>query len=193
MASSEFNNLETPRLIIRPFQDSDLEPFLAYRSDPEIERYQGWGDYTRSDAGRFIDGHSGRVPGVPGEHTQIAIELKSTGAMIGDLYLHVLPDEPLQANLGYSLATEYQGAGYATEAVSAFLDYVFGSLNLHRVTAGVDCENERSIALLERIGMRREARFIQSWYGNGKWADEYLYAILRSEWLKSGGEGLPID
>ena len=185
MTAPIFNNLETARLIIRPFKDSDLESFLDYRADPEIERYQGWGEFTREDARRFIDSQRGHTPGIPGNHTQIAIELKATGAMIGDLYLNVLADEPRQANLGYSLATEHQGQGYATEAVSAFLDYVFQSLDLHRVMATVDCDNERSIALLERIGMRREAHLIQSWYSNGKWSDEYKYAILQREWTNS--------
>ncbi len=185
MTIPKFENLETTRLIVRRFQDSDLEPFLAYRSDPEVERYQDWGEFTRDDARRFLDGQRKLNPGTPGEHTQIAIELKATGAMIGDLYLNVLVDDPHQAMLGYSLATEYQGMGYATEAATALLDYVFRSLQLHRVIAGVDCENERSIALLERIGMRREAHHVQNVLFKGKWTDEYRYAVLRSEWLNS--------
>ena len=48
-------SLETPRLIIRQFCDSDLEPFLAYRNDPEVYRYQGWKTpYLREDAADFI-------------------------------------------------------------------------------------------------------------------------------------------
>ena len=187
MTVPNFENLETARLIIRRFKDSDLEPFLSYRSDPDVERYQGWGEFRRDDARRFVDAQRELNPGTPGEHCQIAIELKATGAMIGDLYLNVLADDPLQAMLGYSLATEYQGVGYATEAASALLDYVFRSLSLHRVMAGVDCDNERSIALLERIGMRREAHHIQNVLFKGVWSDEYRYAVLRSEWLNSGG------
>ena len=84
--------------------------------------------------------------------------------------------------IGYSIATKHQGHGYATEALSALLDYVFGTLNKRRVTAGADADNNASIALMERVGMRREAHFIESVWFREKWADEVRYAILQSEW-----------
>jgi RimJ/RimL family protein N-acetyltransferase len=62
------------------------------------------------------------------------------------------------------------------------LNYIFGALNKHRVSAGADAENAASIALMERLGMRKEAHFVQnSWY-RGQWTDEVQYAILQSEW-----------
>jgi len=64
------------------------------------------------------------------------------------------------------------------------LDYVFTKLHSHRVIAITDCENERSVALLSRLGMRREGHFIQNIWFKGKWGNEYLYAILREEWLQ---------
>jgi RimJ/RimL family protein N-acetyltransferase len=63
------------------------------------------------------------------------------------------------------------------------LDYAFEKLNLHRVIAITDCENERSIALLERLNMRREGHFIENIWFKGRWGSEYLYAVLREEWL----------
>ena len=64
------------------------------------------------------------------------------------------------------------------------LNYAFTKLELHRVIAITDCENERSVALLSRLGMRREGHFIQNIWFKGKWGDEYLYAVLREEWLR---------
>ena len=177
-----FQPIQTPRLILRPFKESDLEPFHAYRSDPEIEKYQGWGEYTLEHAQKFIDAEIKSSPGDDGESAQIAIELKESGEMIGDLHLHIPEDEPDQAVLGYSIATEHQGHGYASEALTALLDYVFGTLNKRRVTAGADAENATSIALMERVGMRKEAHFIQSEWFREKYADEVRYAILKSEW-----------
>ncbi len=186
MVEQIFENLETPRLILRLFKPSDLAECHAYRSDPEVERFQGWGDVTLEDTRRYIERVRVRNPGTPGAQGQIAVELKSTGVMIGDLYLHALADEPRQAVIGFTFAREHQRYGYATEAVAALLDYVFNALDFHRVRAIADCENDRSVALLERIGMRREAQFIQSEWSNGKWASLYQYAILQSEWQSNG-------
>ena len=180
---TEFTPLETPRLILRRFRESDLAPFHAYRSDPEIEKYQGWGEFTLEDARRFIASQGEGDPGAPGAHVQTAIELKSTGEMVGDVYVYTPENEPEQARLGFSIATAHQRHGYATEAVTAMLDYMFGPLNKHRVGAGADAENSASIALMERLGMRREAHFIQSAWYRGQWTDEVQYAILQSEWV----------
>jgi RimJ/RimL family protein N-acetyltransferase len=114
---------------------------------------------------------------------QFALELKQTGLLIGDCALKVDREEPRQAEIGYTLAREHQGKGYASEAVSTLLDYAFATLGLHRVYAFVICENQRSVALLERLGMRREGHFIQHFWHKGGWADEYQYAVLESEWL----------
>ena len=89
-----------------------------------------------------------------------------------------------QAEVGFTLSREHQGKGYASEAVSRLLDYAFGDLGLHRVVAITDRENERSFALLERVGMRREGHFVQNAWFKGRWASEYLYALLEDEWLR---------
>jgi len=178
----QFTPLETQRLILRRFQESDLVAFQAYRANPQIEKYQGWGEFTLDDARKFIANQGEGEPGAPGVHMQIAIELKLTGELVGDVYVYTPEREPEQARLGYSIATAHQRKGYATEAVTAMLDYLFGALNKHRVGAGVDAENTASMALMERLGMRKEAHFIQSAWYRGQWTDEVQYAILQSEW-----------
>ncbi|MDQ3238409.1 MAG: GNAT family N-acetyltransferase, partial [Actinomycetota bacterium] len=57
-------------------------------------------------------------------------------------------------------------------------------LSFHRLVAITDQENEPSFGLLERLGFRREGSFAQNAWFKGGWTDEYLYAILRSEWLE---------
>lgn len=181
----DFAGLETVRLKLRRFADDDLAPFHAYRNDPDIARYQSWSDFSEQEARDFIAAQSGLRPGVPGQWFQFAIELKTAGVLIGDCALKIDEHESRQAEIGFTLAREHQGRGYASEAVSRVLDYVFGVLSVHRIIAITDCENDSSVALLERLGMRREGRFIQNVWFKGKWGDEYLYAILRAEWLGS--------
>jgi aminoglycoside 6'-N-acetyltransferase len=122
-------------------------------------------------------------PWVPGAYFQIAIELKETGLLVGDCAMKIDEDDERQAEIGFTLARAYQGRGIASEAVSCVLEYAFASLGLHRVIAITDCENAASVALLERLGLRREGHFRQNVWCKGKWGDEYLYAILHEEWL----------
>jgi RimJ/RimL family protein N-acetyltransferase len=183
MPRMDFVNLETARLILRHFTDADLVPFMAYRNDPDVARYQGWEGISEAEAHAFIAEQKLVQPGVPGQWFQIAIALKETGMLAGDCALKIDEHDERQAEIGYTLARAYQGKGMAAEAVSRVLDYAFRTLELHRVIAITDCENAASIALLERLGLRREGHFIQNVWFKGKWADEYLYAILQHEWL----------
>ncbi len=181
MGGTEFVRLESERLVLRRFTGSDLEPFLAYRNDPEVARYQSWDSCTEREATAMIEGLKSEQPGTPGEWFQFAIESKETGALVGDCALKV-EEDGRQAEVGFTLSREHQGKGYASEAVSRLLDYALGELGLHRVVAITDQENEPSFTLLERLGLRREGQFVQNAWFKGRWSSEYLYAVLRDEW-----------
>jgi RimJ/RimL family protein N-acetyltransferase len=176
---------QTARLTLRPFRDDDLEPFVAYRSDPLVARYQGWeAPYTREKAIDFIEEMKSKQPGRKGEWYQIIAALKSSGEVIGDVAFHVLSEDILQAEIAFTLVRSFWGKGYATEAASRLLDYLFTELQLHRVRAICDAENLASAHVLERLGMRREGVYLENVWFKGKWGSEYLYAILDREWLK---------
>jgi RimJ/RimL family protein N-acetyltransferase len=182
MDSTTFVNIESPRLVLRRFADRDLAAFLVYLNDPLVARYQSWESYTEQQARGVIEQQKGREPGRPGEWFTFAAELKETRALVGHVALSVKGNDPRQAEIGFTFAREYQGRGLAREAAERVLDYVFETLGLHRVVAVTDCENVRSAALLERLGMRREAHFVENIWFKGAWGSEYLYAILRREW-----------
>src|SRR3954453_15922298 len=96
--------LETKRLVLRPFRDSDLPSFLGYRSDPEVTRYQSWDvPYGIDQAAAVIAEMKARTPGEPGAWYQVAIELKETFAHIGDCAFHISREYPGQAELGFTL------------------------------------------------------------------------------------------
>lgn len=191
-AATAFGPLTTPRLVLRRFRPDDLDAFLAYRNDPAVARYQGWPVPMSEADGRSFLEENATTPVLPAlGGAQIAIELAATGELVGDLYLGPHGDDPLQGTLGYSLACGHQGRGYATEAARALIRYAFEQIGLHRLVATVDTRNRPSIALLERLGMRREGHFRQCFYDerDGAWADEYLYALLRTEWRAGAGGG----
>lgn len=182
-----FKQIPTERLLIRRFRDDDLRAFLAYRNDPEVARYQSWDSISPPRAQAFIQEMKRLEPGVPGQWFQFALEHKGRGELIGDCGLQVMVQDARQGQLGITLAREWQGQGLATEAVTAVLDYAFINLDLHRVVAVVDAENARSAGLMERVGLRREGHFVKNTWFKGRWADEFLYAVLQAEWLTRRG------
>ena len=183
MSEATFTQIESERLWIRRFKDSDLASFMAYRNDSKVARYQSWDSCDDQEARAFIREMQSAEPGVPGEWFQFAIESKQTQDLIGDCGLRVDEVEPYRAEIGFTLAREYQGKGFASEAVSVLLDYAFDTLGLHRIVAIADCRNAPSVALLERLDLRREGHFLENIWFKGRWADEYLYAVLKDEWL----------
>ena len=175
--------IESGRLWLRRMERRDLPVLLAYRNDPEVARYQGWGDgFTPEQAEEMLEAQAELLPGTPGAWCRWMLEEKATGSVVGDCAMCVNGGDPRQAEVGFSVSREHQGRGLAAEAMRRVLGFAFGELGLHRVVAITDARNAPAAALLERIGMRREAHFIQnSWY-KGAWGDEFLFAILRSEW-----------
>lgn len=100
--------------------------------------------------------------------------------IIGDIGIHFIDDE--QVEIGCTLAKGHHSMGYATEALKAVIDHLFNQLNKHRITASLDPNNTSSIALIERLGFRKEAHFKESLLLNGEWVDDVVYAILKKEW-----------
>ena len=153
-----------------------------------MARYQSWESCSEREALDFIREMSSSEPGTPGEWFQFAVELKESGQLIGDCGLKT-EEDGRQAEIGVTLSREYQGMGYASEAVSRLLDHAFGYLALHRVVAIVDKENVPSVALVERLGMNREGSFVQNAWVEGHWTSEYLYTILRDQWRRKREQG----
>ncbi len=180
--------LQTERLLLRPLRESDMPAFAAYRADPEVSRYQSWIGCSEEEARSLLEEQRRTVAFAPGTWLQLAMELQGGGALVGDCAVHVLEDARL-AEIGFTLAPAHQGRGYATEAVRAVLDHLFAAREAHRVSAVVDARNAPSVALLERVGMRREAHFVRAAWFKGEWADEYVYAVLRDEWTASPAAG----
>lgn len=176
-----FSCLETERLILRRFTDTDLPSLLAYRNDPEIARFQSWDSFSPEEAQAFLQEQQAIEPGMSGKWFQFAIVVKSSGLLVGDCALHV-DEEGQQGEIGFTLARRHQKKGFALEAVTRVCDYAFRQLNLYRIKAITDCRNQPSVILLGRLGLRREGHFIQHIFFKGEWGDEYQYALLQEEW-----------
>ena len=175
----------TERLVLRTLRADHAAAMFAYRSDPEIMRYQGWDPESLDDVRAFIADNQRYDSYAPGSWRQFAIALRSDGTMIGDCGVHVPVDKPEQAEFGITVATAFQRHGYASEALRALLRLAFDGLKKHRVFASVDPRNLPSLALFERAGFRKEAHHVESLWLMGEWVDDVILAMLAREWHAS--------
>ena len=178
-----FREMRTDRLLLRRLRAEDAPVLAAYRSVPEVARYQSWdAPYPEAQAREMIRALQGVHPDMRGEWFPFAVTDPVTGALLGDVAACTDGDDPRLATLGVTFAPAAQGHGFATEAVTALLDYLLLDRGKHRVSADCDARNTASAALLERVGMRREAHHLRSAWWKGEWTDEYVYAVLADEW-----------
>jgi aminoglycoside 6'-N-acetyltransferase len=174
--------LSTPRLTLRRFHSDDAAALAAYRSDPEVARYQSWVapvsvESAQTLVAEFADGDPQR----PGWF-QYGVECEHV--LIGDIGVN-LHENGMQAEIGFTLAPAYQGRGYATEAVRSVVEYLFAGQGLHRVSAECDARNLRSARLLARVGFRHEGcRRAHTWI-KGEWTDDLLFGLLADQWRTS--------
>jgi len=147
--------LATERLTLRRLERRDAAVISAYRSDPEVARYQSWqAPYPVQSAEALVHEMEGRRLDQPG-WTQIGIELRATGQLVGDVAFE--NRDASEAAVGYSLASAHWGHGYATEAVGAVVAHGLDALGFEVIVAEVVPENTASIAVLTRLGFTREA------------------------------------
>jgi aminoglycoside 6'-N-acetyltransferase len=188
MPDEHFTELLADRIALRRFTLADLTTFVAYRSDPDVARYQGWdAPYPLADGERMISRLLETHPDTSGEW--YAMVLRSTNELIGDCASGTDEQDPRLAEIGFTVRPEYQGQGYATEGTRTLLGYLFQARAKHRVRARCDPRNAPSARVLERLGMRREGLLREAEWAKGEWADELCFAILDREWAERGVPG----
>lgn len=181
--------IETKRLHIRNLSQRDLEDFYAYRSNPEVTRYQGFDVMTPEQASSFIAEHKDKLFGTPGDWVQYGIENKETQRIIGDCALKLDASDTRIAEIGITISHLEQRKGYAKEAMLSILHFLFDQKGIHRITETVDAENFASVQLLKSLKFRQEGHFIENIFFKGNWGSEFQYAMLKKEWemLRNNG------
>jgi RimJ/RimL family protein N-acetyltransferase len=175
--------IETERLLLRPFRESDLDDLHAMRSLPEVVRYLYGEVRSREECEEMLAERLTQTSvAAEGDGLSLAVERREDGHVIGDLSLWLRNAEHRQGEIGFVFHPDAQGQGYAREAATALLSVAFGELGLHRVFGRTDGRNEASTALMRRLGMRQEAHFRENEIFKGAWGDELVFAVLEGEW-----------
>lgn len=144
--------METERLALRPFRREDVALYAAISADPEVMRYLGGPrDQAYTEAQMAGSNDTLRRTGAG----MVAVERREDGQFLGAVGLSVVPWYPEDLQLGWRLGPDHWGRGYATEAARAWLAHGFEALGWNRLTAMADVPNRRSLAVMERLGMRR--------------------------------------
>ena len=178
--------LRGKRVIVRPILDEDLPVLGAWCADPA----KAVGDYQRfqMELGRELAGLYGQNGLIARESGFLIIQLLEDQKPIGLVRYtsSSFPDPDLPGvDVGFAIAElAYRGKGYAAEALTLLLDYLFAGYPLERVSAYTDKENVPSRRLLERLSFVCEGMMRQVTFHHGAWHDLCIYGILRNEWTE---------
>jgi RimJ/RimL family protein N-acetyltransferase len=160
---------------LRRLRADDLARLQAYRSDPEVGRYQGWEPTTDAEARAMIAEMAAAPCPTLGGWVQIAIADARTDALLGDIGLHV-SESGEEAALGITLAPDVQGRGLAEEAARTLIAGLESHTAVRRLVGITDARNLPSARLLERLGMAFEAE--EETIFRGESCRERRYALV---------------
>jgi RimJ/RimL family protein N-acetyltransferase len=168
--------LETNRLKLRPFQSDDVEAIASYSTKPDFIRFLPLPPQTMASATEFV----ARIvaDGQPDSKNDwhFGIQIGETSRLIGTVRIGVRQPEHRQGDVGYAVHPDYQGRGYASEALKRLLAFGFENLLLERIWATADVRNVASWRVMEKAGMQREGLMRHHLLVRGEWRDSVLYA-----------------
>jgi len=169
--------MRTPRLLLRTFQAADLPRYAELNAQPQVAEMLG-GPLSRAESDDIAEW--AQQLWARERLGLLAVERLADGEFLGMCGLHRLRERPGDIEVGWRLAYQHWGQGYATEAATAWLDYGFDVLGLPRVISVTDEPNVRSLAVMRRLGLT----FLETDQitDNGETFDAVVYAITAAQW-----------
>jgi RimJ/RimL family protein N-acetyltransferase len=181
------SSLETPRLLLRPYQPSDAAWYfeMSLANQEHLRRYESGNSIltiqSLQDAEVVVQRFAGDWAA---RHCFfLAAFDRLSGEFVCQIYIGPLSWELPEFTIGYIAEKDHEGMGYVTEAARAALGFIFEHLHAQRASLETDDTNLRSYRIAERLGMQREAHFRENRRNpDGTLSGTYHYAMLRSEW-----------
>lgn len=182
LASGEMLPLRTERLSLRAYRESDGPDLWSLLSDPEVVRYLPMSSLTEAEALAAVERNTHNTT-LARNGDAVKLVILVDGQFAGQTKLEVASIDEHVLEIGWTLATAFQGRGIAFEAATAMLGMAFENIGSHRVIAYLDPENLASATLALRLGMRLEQHSPVDWpEEDGRWSDTAIYAITAAEW-----------
>jgi ribosomal-protein-alanine N-acetyltransferase len=169
---------------LRELRLDDLEGYLAIVGDDRVTNWLSFDSRDRAAAEKALGNLVERAQHEDRPDYLLAVTRPDDDRMVG--FVRLGPTGVQAAHLGYAIAADHWGHGYATDACRTMLRFAFETLHLHRVSAAIGPENLASIAVVKRLGFTYEGRIRHHVFTNGAWRDSLLYSLLADEW--TGGE-----
>ncbi len=181
--------IRAPRLDLRPYRLHDLDDMHAFHRLPEVARFLYWEPRDRDETREVLRFKASQVALVAeGDTLALAAIWRAVGRVVGEVNLRWTSRTHRQGEVGFVFNPAFHGRGLATEAAREMLRLGFEELGLHRIVGRCDARNDASARLLRRLGMRREAHFVENEMFKGEWGDEFVYAMLAREWRRAAPE-----
>lgn len=174
--------IRTPSLLLRPYVEDDFEDFARWAGDAEITRYLLWGPRDRVAAREAFDKRVANGELAPHRSAHPLVITLPDGRFVGEASIINLDHPQRKGEIGYMIRPEFAGCGFASEAARAMLALGFDTLGFHRMTGSCDDRNLASARVMEKLGMRREAHHLSTWFSRGEWSGGFVYAMLEDEW-----------
>ena len=172
--------LDTERLTIRRFTDSDFEVALAHESNREIMTYIR-DPKPAKELREKVEAFTGEWKGGENEWLGLPVTLRGEHPMMGIVCFRIVSFANETAEIGYRFHQSYHGKGFAFEATRRLFDFLFDEIGAHKLIALCTAENEPSYRLMEKVGMRREGCLREHSMLGGRWHDELVYGLLSTE------------
>jgi RimJ/RimL family protein N-acetyltransferase len=176
--------IDTPRLVLRPVAETDVEDLWPYVSDPTFPRFMSWAAHRDREQTRAVIA-SQLAELAAGTSITWAIEHeRRASGMIGlhGITWHLRAWRVDRAELGYWLAPGLAGQGLMSEAAVAVVGWAFETLRLHKVNVGCIEDNVASRRVIEKLGFRFLGRQEEHVWRDGKWWHHLQYELTVGEW-----------
>jgi [ribosomal protein S5]-alanine N-acetyltransferase len=171
--------LKTPRLHLRQFRDDDTDAMHKCLADSDAMRFWNHPVHTkRIETERAVRRFTECTPSY---YRFWAVADAQTDRCLGLINYHDGHSRSKRVSIGYVIEPASWRKGFATEAVSAMLDFCFGELGLHRLQAFIHPDNAASLRLIEKLGFRREGLLRDNLRVGEEWRDDVLYALIATD------------
>ncbi len=178
--------IDSPRLMLRAVESTDLPDLLEINGDPQVTRFLPYATWESLQDGEAWLARMAALE-ASGAGRQLVVARRGDAKVIGAMLLFRYDEGSRRVELGYVLGRAHWGQGLMREAVVAACSQAFGTLGIRRIEAEVNPDNVASCALLDAVGFTLEGKLRQRWVSKGRAHDTNLYGCLAEDWVVDRG------